>query len=203
MIDTKRDIILSEGSEVVVSQVTGVPVTTLMLIGRATKQFNSAVSLEAHRRAQFLPEIDVRPGSIVDHTAFGEKYIVVGTMVEILQGMKACVAAHMFTCNAKIAVSGITETLTAKGDVKKEDTVKFTNLDCHAQASRAAMQQKDPGIFIENEYLIYAPATTPITSLDKLKLTANGMTIPLKVVDTDYFTYPGLVEIQVCSETRK
>lgn len=203
MIDIKRDIILSEGVPVLIKTGDADPVPTTILIGRASKQFNSTVSIESNRRGQFLPEVPVQSGSLVLNELVNEKYLVVASMPEILQGEVAATITHMFTCNATITVSGVVETLNDRGDLKKETVVKFANLDCHAESNRSSLQQKDPGYFVDCEFLVYAPVTAPISSLDKLILTSAEETRALKVVNTDYLTYNGLVEIQLSSETRK
>ncbi|WP_145052815.1 hypothetical protein [Paenibacillus xylanexedens] len=203
MIDVKREIILSEGLPVTVSNGSADPVETTILIGRASKQFNQTVSIEANRRAQFLPEVLIDSGSMVTNTLANEKYLVVATMPEIIQGEIATTIAHMFTCNATITVSGVEETLNDRGDVKKQTVVKFEDLECHAESSRSALQQKDPGYFLDCEYLVYAPAGVPITTLDTLTLKSLGEPRTLKVINADYMTFPGLVEIQLSSETRK
>ncbi|WP_426455299.1 hypothetical protein ACP26L_36390 (plasmid) [Paenibacillus sp. S-38] len=203
MIDIKRDIILTEGTEMEIIPVSGTPSLTTALVGRASKQFDSSVSLETHRRGQFLPEAAVKTGDVLRHTVASESYLVISTLNEIIQNEVAAIVAHMFICNSAITVSGVTETLTPRGDVKKVDAVKFADLICYSSSKSARLHQKDPGVLIENDYTIYAPATTPISTLDKLRLTAGTTAVPLKVIDTDYITYPGLVVIEACVETRK
>lgn len=203
MIEEKRQIIETEGVPVEVRKMDGTVIQATCLIGRANRSNNSStLTLEAHRRGQFLPEVPVESGDTVFHTLIGERYIVIANMDEIMGGQLAANITHMAICNTKITVSGITETVSPRGDVKKVDTVKHADLDVYTVAANATLQQQNPGLLHDAEYMIYAPGVD-ISLLDKVALTVGARAIPLKVTHVDYISYPGMALIQVCSETRK
>lgn len=200
MID-KRDIILSEGVPVELTDMGGNNVQTIALLGRANKQFNSTVSLESHRRAQFLPDIEVDSGDIVLNTVTNERYIIVAAYNELIQAAVAAVIGHAILCNTKLTVSRMVEVVNARGDIVKTDTVQYEDIDVFTQAMTSEMRQQNPGLYVDAEFIIYAPAID-INSLDKISLLAGTRSTTLKVVDRDYISYPGLVLIQACTETR-
>jgi hypothetical protein len=203
MIEEKRQIILSEGVPVELRKADGTTTDVTALIGRANRTANSStLTLEAHRRAHFLPDVPVQSGDTVLHTLIGERYIVIADMDEVIDGQLAAHVVHMVICNTKVTISGITETVTPRGDIKKVDIVKAANLDAYTQAMSADLLQQNPGLFSDVEYVIYAPGID-ITVLDKVSLSVGARQIPLKVTNVDYLSYPGLALIQVCSETRK
>lgn len=201
MIQDKRDIILSEGVPVEVTDLAGNTVPTIALLGRASRQSNAIITLEAHRRGNFLPEIEVDSGDLVHNTIANENYLVVGQFKELIHSEVAAIVAHMVLCNTKLTVSSIGETVNERGDIVQVDLIKTDGLDVFVQYLNSSVRQQMPGLFLEAEYLIYAPAID-VELLDKVSLTAGARNLPLKVVHLDYITYPGVVLVQACTETR-
>lgn len=202
MIDTKRDIILSEGVPVEVTDLAGTVVPTMALLGRASRQSNAIITLEAHRRGIFLPEIEVDSGDHVLNVVTSERYLVIGNLRELINNDVAAIITHMLLCNTKLTVSSIQETVNGRGDIVKTDVIKTDGLDVFVQSLNATMREQTPGLFVDAEYLIYSPAMD-VQTLDKVTVTAGARKIPLKVVHLDYITYPGVVLVQACTETRK
>jgi hypothetical protein len=201
MIEEKRAIILSEGTPVEVVGTTGTAIPTVALIGRSSRQSNAIITLEAHRRGHFLPEIAVTSGDYVNNLSTGEKYLVVGLLQELLLNEVAALVTHMVLCNSKMTVSSLTETVNERGDIVQSDVVTTNGLDCFVEALSSAMKEQNPGLFVDAEYRIFA-ASVDINTMDKVVLMAGARPIPLKVVHMDYLTYPGTVILHACTETR-
>lgn len=201
MIDEKREIILSEGVPVEVIDPAGTITPTLALVGRSSRQSNAIITLEAHRRGHFLPEINIDSGDHVHNTVTDERYLVIGLLRELIMNEVAASIAHMVLCNTKLTVSSLTETVNDRGDIVTENLVTVNGLDVFVQALNASLKQETPGMFVDAEYLISAPAVD-INPLDRVVVESGVRQIPLKVVHLDYITYPGTVLIQACTETR-
>jgi hypothetical protein len=202
MIEEKRDIILTEGVPVDIVDFDGTVTPTLAIIGRASRQSSAVITLEAHRRGIFLPEIDLRSGSVVISTVTNERYLAVGLMKEQIGTEIASIISHMMLCNTKMSLSTLAQTVNSRGDVVKGDVAKYTDLDVFTQAISSELRQQNAGLLHDAEYLIYAPEIEA-SLLDKLTLTVGTRKTPLKVVNVDYVTYPGITLVQACSETRK
>lgn len=202
MSSEKRDIILSEGVPVEVSDLSGTVVNTIALLGRSNRQFSTMVSLEAHRRGHFIPDISVDSGDSVLNTVTGDRYVVAASYREIYQQLEISIVTHLVLCNTKLTVTIFSEVVNARGDIKKTEVVKYDNVDVFTQSVTQSLRQENPGLYVDSEYVIHAPAID-VKTLDKVTLTAGTRKTPLKVVDTDYITFPGMVIIQACSETRK
>lgn len=197
----KRDIILSEGSPVELVRLDGSVIPTIALIGRASRQSSTMETLEAHRRAHFIPELSVDSGETIHDLTTNDKFIVVAVYKEHFESEVIAVITHNVLCNTKLTLTTLTETVSSRGDIVKTEVVKFDGMDVFTQAATTQMKQQNPGIFVDTEYMVYAPAID-VSTLDKLTLTVGTRKTPLKVVHADYITFPGLVVIQACSETR-
>lgn len=202
MIDTKMAIILSEGAPVDIISPAGITVSTTALLGRASKQFNNTVSLETHRRGQFLPSEVIDSGYVVKNTVTDDYCLVVARYPEVIQNQKASEICHMFVCNCTINISSLEETADDRGKVSVVPVSKVSGQRAYVQALTADLKQYDAGLHPDAEYRIFAPYNN-VTLLDKLTVLIGSKSIPLKVVHLDYLTYEGIITIQVCSETRR
>jgi len=202
MIETKRKIILSEGVPVSITDRTGNVVDTKALIGRANKQFDNTVSLETHRRGQFLPDVVVDSGFIVANSTSLEEYLTIAVYPEVVRGQLVSRVSHMFVCNCTVDIRGIVETATPSGQIKRQDVVKMAGQKAYVQALSGDLKQYEAGLHEDAEYRVFAPVTD-VSLLDKLIIHFDSFVIPLKIVHLNFLTYSGIVVIQACSETRK
>jgi hypothetical protein len=201
--EEKRQIILSEGTDVEVFDSTGnLLFQTKALIGKATKQFMSEISLEYHRKAQFIPELDIPNGVTVRNTATGETYLAIANMVETYGGEKLSTILRLVETNATITVTGLAETADEYGNISTSQVTKAQDMPVHIESSNAELRQYQPGLHEKAEYLIYMPAID-IQLLDKVTVNAGGRILKLKVEHVDYLSFVGIAVLSVCTETRK
>jgi hypothetical protein len=203
VIKTKQSIIRSEGVVVDVTDLNGMSVTTSALIGRSNSgQGNNANLLESMRKAQFLPTIGVVGGEHVTNTTTGETYLIVGTQDELIQGQKAAIICYMYVCNATVTISGITEVADKNGNIKRAPIDKLKDVSVYVQQITADMRLYDPGLSPDADYRLYIPVVD-IDLMDKVTVSMNGRSTPLKVVSADYLQFNGVVVVQAKTETRK
>jgi hypothetical protein len=198
----KQAIVRREGVPVDIVDTDGVVASTRALIGRASKQFNSTLSLEHFRRGYFLPEVPVDNGYVCHNIPANEDYILVAVYPEMIRGKVATNASHMMVCNSTLDIMGDDiETADDRGNITKEPQVKYSQLKCHTQVNSPDLKLYDTGLHPDTEYVIFAPGVQ-IAELDRIILTNGIQTLPLKVIQPDYISYPGVVVLQVKSETR-
>lgn len=201
MVSELQGIILSEGVKVQIQSTSGVSQTTTALFGKATRQFFSALALETTRKAQFVPEVDLANGYIVHILASGETYIVVSNFEQLVDNQVASVVVQMYRCNSKIDIKTVGTTADENGDITTADITKYSDVTVNIEAVTSDLRQYQPGLLAETTYLIYAPSVE-VSILDTISADINSRKVPLKVVGTDYVSFPGLVLIQVKTETR-
>lgn len=202
MKDVKRQIILDEGTPVELIDSTGsVLQTTTALVGKATKQSMAEIALEAHRQAQFVPELTVNNGTLVRSVVTDTCYLVLASLDEVVQGEKIATICRMLECNSSLTLERMMETADDYGNIKKAPVKVADNLRVYVESGRATIEQKKPGLQPEVEYKVYAPLID-VQLLDKLTLNINGKQVPFKVDAVDYVSFMGVVIIDVCTETR-
>lgn len=201
--EAKREIILSEGVPVDVLDYTGaVLFSTNALVGKATKQFFSEISLEYHRTAQFVPELDIRNGLIVNNKVTNEFYLVMAHLKEVVGSEHIATVTRLVECNARVRISSFGETADDDGNITKTEIVKADNLCVYVEKVRADLKQFKPGLYENVEYNIYAPAISNVSVLDRVVLDMNGVSVPFKIESVDYTTFVGVMILGVCTETR-
>lgn len=202
MIKEKQKLIKRNGIPVTVYSMDGYTEDTVCLFGRATKQFNNTLSLEYHRRAHFFPGTGVESGCMVINKVVGEKYIVVSTFSEVLNNKHASTIVHMLKCNTGLNVSRDVEIADKRGNIKKTPKSIYADLSVYTQSVTMELRETKIGLFPETDYLIYAP-DIDVGLLDRVSLNVGKRVTDLKIVAIDYISYPGLVCIEVSTETRK
>lgn len=203
MIEEKRQIILDMGVPVQVKQTDGTLLhETKSLIGKATKQFFSEISLEYHRKGIFVPEVTVSNGVFVDNMVTNETYLVVATMPELIMSEVGSTIARLIECNSKVTIKGISETADQYGNITTEPVTKADLMPVHVEAITAELRQYDPGLHPNVQYRIYSPSID-LDVLDTVSLSVNGKTQKFKVEALDYISFQGIVLIDIASETRK
>lgn len=199
----KEKIILREGSLVEVTDyLSGNVFNTHALIGRASKPSESTLSLEARRRALFLPEIDINNGNIVKNLANGEQYIVVSMMDEVYKNEVLSKVCIMLKCNGYLTVLGEMETADEDGNIKSGWGEKYGDVPVYVDRNVMDLEVVRPGVYEFVSCYIYAPGIL-VSTLDKLVLRSENRNYNFKAISTDYVSYPGLVIISAETETRR
>jgi hypothetical protein len=197
----KQKIIKSQGSTVTITNLAGQITTTKALIGRASKQFNNLLSLEAHRRAHFLPNLNVDSGFMVSNTVLNEDYLCVAVYPEMYIDKITSIATHMLLCNGLLTVKRDVKTGDDRGRVTTTTEDIVVNKKIYNQKITQELRLFDSGLSPTAEFLMYS-STFDIQLLDRVTVTNGVQVLKLKVDAVDKVTYPGLAIIQLCYETR-
>ena len=202
MIETKREIILEEGVPVTIYDKGEELKETIALIGKATRQFASEISLESHRQGQFLPTTEIRNGLIVKNKIAGEDYIVVANYPEVIDSQLCTIIARMIVCNSKMTVGRLVEDADHRGKIIREFKEIYSNLSIYAEPLESEVRQMDPGKAPKSRYKIYAPSIE-LDIEDQIQIDVGGMMMPFKLIGYDYLTFKGLTLLEVVTETRR
>ncbi len=202
MYEIKQQIILSEGIPVTLNNPDSSVVETTALLGRAVKQFNSMISLEAHRRALCLPDTNFQNGTVIVNGVTNETFLTVATFNEVINNTIACIVGYLLTCNSNIDVYGVNRVANEFGDIVNEKSLKISDLHIFTQTMTSNLKQQDSGIFLDTEFLIYAPYFE-LETLDRVVLKKENRNVDLKVIHVDSISYDGVIVIQACTDTRK
>ncbi len=203
VIEVKREIILEEGVPVEIydAEMNLLDETTA-LIGKATRQFFSEISLESHRQGQFLPELSVVNGLIVKNKVTEEEYIVVANYPEVIEQQKSATITRMIVCNSKLNVSRLVEDADRFGNIKREFKEIYSNLSVYIERIDSIVKQTDPGKVLNVTYKIYAPNII-LDIEDQIQIDVGIGMQPLKLMGYDYTTFKGLTIIDAVTETRR
>lgn len=203
MIEIKREIILEEGVPVSIfdREMESLGDTTA-LIGKATKQFASEISLESHRQGQFLPEIELKNGLVVRNNVTNEDYIVVASYPEVIERQLCATIARMIVCNSKMTVGRLVEDADDRGKITREFREIYSNLSIYAEPLESEVRQTDPGKAPKSRYKIYAPSIE-LDIEDQIQIDVGGVMMPFKLIGYDYLTFRGLTLLEVVTETRR
>jgi hypothetical protein len=198
----KQKIIRQKGSNVLIHTLDEFPIETKSLIGRASTQFNSTLSLEAHRRGHFLPNINIQNGYLVEDILKKETYLCLANYSEIIDGSITSTVSHMAVCNGLITVVRKVETVDDRGKITKIDTEIVKDLKIYLESKKQELKQYDAGLYPNFDYIIHAPYFD-ISLLDSIEVNNGVQIIKLKVESFDAITYPGALVILASSETRR
>jgi len=198
----KQKIINLKGSPVLIYTVDENVIKTMSIIGRASTQFNSTLSLEAHRRGHFFPEIDIKNGYLVEDTLKKETYVCVANYSEVIDGSITTTVAHMLVCNGNIKATREVEVGDDRGKVTKTSITIVEDYKVCIETKKQELKQFKPGLHPDFDYEIYAPYFE-VKLLDSIEVKNDNQTLQLKVESFDSITYPGLVVIQLSTETRR
>ena len=203
MIEIKREIILEEGVPVsILDKDTVLVEETIVLIGKATRQFASEVSLESHRQGQFLPDIGLTNGLIVRNKVVNEDYIVVANYPEIIDRQLCTIIARMIVCNSKMTIGRLVEDADDRGKITREFREIYSNLSIYAEPLESEVRQTEPGKAPKSRYKIYAPSIE-LDIEDQIQIDVGGVMMPFKLIGYDYLTFRGLTLLEVVTETRR
>lgn len=204
MITEKHRIIRRMGVTVDIISPDGDVMQSKILLGRASQVFSSNMeNIESHRRGQFLPETNIDNGYIVHNPITGEDYLVVSIYSDIINNTLSTKVSHMLVCNVSIDVMGDDiEEADDRGNIRRTPQVKYTDLKAYLEVVNMDVKQYDIGLHPDTEYLVYVSAKD-ISLLDRVIVTIGERKLPTKVVGTDYAKYPGILILQLSSETRE
>lgn len=198
----KRSLILSYGNAVEVYGSQGQLLhTTKALIGKATRTAMSEFAHEYHRKALFVPELDIPNGVIVADLTTKSKYIGVATLDEVYMSEKLSTILRLIECNGEVTITGLEETADENGDVITAPVVKVQNKPVHILPMSAELLQFMPGLHPNAEYIIYMSAAE-VSLLDKVTVKSGGREVKLKIEYIDYLSFEGVALLHVCTETR-
>lgn len=127
----KTRLIKSQGHSVKIRDTNNGVTETKALIGRASAQFNSMISLESHRKAFFLPDIQIGAGYKVMCDSSDEQFIIVAVYPELVRDKKISSICHMLVCNAKLKLTKDAKTADTNGNIKVTPEVVFTDVDVY------------------------------------------------------------------------
>lgn len=203
MIEEKRAIIEEEGLPVTVYDPhNDIEFQTTALLGKATRQFFSEISLESHRQAQFLPELPIKNGLTVVNNITNEKYLIVASYNEIIDSMKCSTVVRMILCNTVMSVFTMTEDADERGNIKKVPMIKYSDVNVYAEALGGDLKEKSPGIQYESKFKVYSP-NIKIDYTDSIALMLDGENVLFKLTGKDTLTFKGVAMIDIVSETRR
>lgn len=202
MIETKRGIILEEGVPVSVFDKEEKLFDTTALIGKATRQFFSEISLESHRQGQFLPQLDIHNGLIIKNKVIDNDYIIVASYPEVINQQKCTTITRMIVCNSKITIGRQTEIADDFGNIKKGFKSVCKDLSVYVETIDSEVKQVDPGKLHEVEYKIFAP-NIPLEIEDRLEIDVGGEMRPFKITGYNYLMFKGLTVIDAVTDTRR
>lgn len=203
MIEIKREIIQEEGIPVsILDKDTVLVEETMALIGKATRQFASEVSLESHRQGQFLPEVGVKNGLIVRNKVVDEDYIVVANYPEIIDQQLCTTIARMIVCNSKMTIGRLVEDADDRGKITRTFEEVYKDISIYAEPLDSEVKQVEPGKAPKARYKIYAPSIS-LDIEDQIQIDVGGVMMPFKLTGYDYLTFKGLTILEAVTETRR
>jgi hypothetical protein len=145
----------------------------------------------------------VSGGCIVNNSLSGERLLAVAMYPETFKDIMLAMVSHMLVINGSVTLSKDVREADDYGNITTKPNNIVTNAPIYIEEVKHQLKQYDPGLHPDVEYLIYASAFE-VVELDKLKvIVGGGRNLNLKVLFCDYATYPGIVVIQACTDTRK
>lgn len=203
-VTNKSKIINKYGTPVSVSRFIGdMPkeiTETKALLGRASKSVSGTLALESDKECIMLPTIDVDSGDFITNLSHSETYIVVATHKEYFMEKALSMVLNIAKCEHEMDVSGLEKTSDGRGNIVNKFVEKYKHVPCYLMYVRGDTKSYDFGLNPDTEYVIY---TTDLKILltEQISVPINGQDLILKVVSTDYTTYPNLVRIECKKDT--
>jgi len=200
--DLKQSLILTEGTPVEIMDHTGtILFKTKAIIGKVSSTTMSEINFEYSRKGLIIPNLDIRNGLILRKTVTGETFIIVAVFDEVINNTKQSTSIRLIQTNSWASIKGFTEIADDYGNIISDEVTKATKLPVHVSVANARLMQFKPGLKEIVEYRIYAPHCEA-EILDRVGLMINGGELNFKVESVDLLTFPGLVLLDVRTETR-
>lgn len=201
MVNQKQKIIKNRGSDVILIDLEGCNCPVRALIGRASKQFNNMLSLEAHRRAHFLPNTRVDSGYMIYDVNLDKYYICISTYKELIVNKVSSIASHMLVCNSELTVSREEEVADDRGRREKTSEVIKDHVKISLQINSQDLRLYLTGNHPDSEFIAFAQ-DFDVKLLDKIVVNNGLQALTLRLMSFDRISYPGLVLLYLSSETR-
>lgn len=201
MFHEKAKLINQYGEEAeLIDYVNNTTVSTKVVAGRISVDSRGR-KLDAFKRLLFPPSVEVANGHYVNFTVEDTLFLITATIPEMVRGRRIAYRCEGVKCNVTLTVKGYEETADEYGNIKKVHVEKVTDLACYMESVSGELRQYDPGKYPDVEYIVYSPVIE-VDLLDTLEVTIDSEVVPLKVVEIDKITHPGVLLISVKTETR-
>lgn len=203
MVNEKERIIKKLGITCTIQYPDSTTKESKFLVKRASTIFNSMLSLESHRKGDFIYTDNVTGGCVVKNNLSGETLLTVAMYPETFKDIMLAMVSHMLVINGSVTLNKEVKEADDYGNITTKPNNVVTDAPMYIEEVKHQLKQYELGLHPDVEYLIYA-ATFEVTELDKLQVVVEGSRkLNLKVLFRDYATYPGIVIIQACTDTRK
>lgn len=174
---------------------------TKALIGRASAQFNSLLSLEAHRKLHVLPDVDIKSGYLVTDTITGERFLATAEYLDMVENNVSVIAYHALVINCAISFQMEVSTADDNGNV----TTLLTDapeIPAYIEINNMDLGQFKPGLFPEADYVVFCPFFDA-GLLNRVLVKKGTQSFPVKVVGFDQLSFTGTTVLYVKTETRE
>lgn len=206
MITYKSSIIKKYGTPVEVKRFLGDVVmhsdTTKALLGRGTRSNNNMKAFENQKEGIFLPDFNIDSGDFVYSHPHNEVYVVAGTHQEYHGSKSLSTVTNLLKCSHDMTLKGNRQYADDRGNIKNEFGEKYKNVPCYLEHISSQLRQYEPGLNPDTEHRIYTTDLT-VELTDQIIMSFKNKKMTLKVVATDYMTFPNMVVIEVAKDIRK
>ena len=193
-----RSLIRREGNDITVH--TEPPYKTKAIISKHTSLSSTNSSQMLHSRRIYMEnDTKIKTGVLLSDSI--RRYIVVGVYEEYLRGRVLDKVSHVLDCNCKYTNIKYKITTSDTGKITKTIEESIVDTYAHLSTTRDELIQYKPGLHKDTEYVMYSPVTE-VVILDTLSIDFSDITLKLKVLTIDFITYPGLLLLELCNETR-
>lgn len=175
---------------------------TKAVLGRATRSNTNLKTSENQKEGIFLPRFEIDGGDFVINKVHGEDYVVVTTHQEYDGKDTLSIVANMMKCSYRMTLKGNTRVTDARGNLKSAFGEKYKDVPCYLEQISNELRQFEPGLNPDTEHRIYT-TDLDIELTDQVVITEGRRELVLRVVALDYFSFPGLVVIEVAKDIRK
>jgi hypothetical protein len=190
MIDSKSSHIQEEGLSITISR-TPTDYTGKAIIGKIGKTL-SDYSVQNKRMINCLLESNLTTGELV--TCGDERFIIVVSRKEVIQGQEAAIIAYGLICNATLTVSRTTTTYDDDGNPTGETPLTIIDaLACRADQINGKMRELDTGLLNTTVMKLTCPNDDGLLLNDKATVAGRDY----RVDDIDRFGIPGAMVVQL------
>ena len=149
---------------------------------------------DLYREGLIPNKTGLSPGEV--YIEAGENFLVRATYLDPQSGQ---IAFQSTKANAVMSHQRFEEDVDKGGNIVQKWKEITSDVYATAQATTAALLQKDPGLLSNTKWIFYVSAAAPIQKLDRLEF-PNGT--KCQVEDVDPLRLPGLLRIQCSDDLR-
>jgi hypothetical protein len=168
------------------------PASSFVSMALATKGYSD--NREMYREGLILADSALQGGEAF--TVGAETFLVRSVSPDPQGGQIAFFASKV---NAALSHKRLTETVDDWGNIVQSWQTITANVYATAQATTAALLEKDPGLLPNTKWVLYVSAAVPVEKLDRLVFT-DGTKCQME--DIDPLRLPGLLRIQCTDDLR-